>query len=306
MLQKSLLLVSILLIAVNAFAFTDDPSSQSSENLINLTYYPHVGHLEFEPTLFTILHGSNNGSTVSSEGFELYASYGLPWDGLRFAASLTDRTRSSDTNGTTYVHSGVTDPNFSVEYRLLDMTSAGLSVDVEISFSPDFGTYYIANPGAAGSNHKGYNDLGISGAVYWTTGLNEFKLSGGIIHDFDGSGFESSFTDEGFTRASLWEGSAALIDRVHLTSRFFVEGEADFQIPYTLEFGDGSSDLHPFHVTPTLEVGYLHSKQLLLKGYLTYSSYTLATTSANGNQTPYLSFPSNYSTSAGMDVVIEF
>jgi hypothetical protein len=299
--MKNLLLVLVVLVSSSAFAATDDFGSSSSENLLNLTYYPHSGRLFFETEFESTLHDTI-GQTEQEyfSNFSFFAEYGLPVNGLRVEVSATDNvsattlgaTGSNSGVGNTSLHTGISDPTISLLYRLVDMNPQGISVDLELSGTPSLGTSYGSQNGLAGSNSTGYGTLSFAAAAYWSTSINDLRISGSIAREFAGDGNLQDSTDPSssttFTRSSLWLPEAELIDRVRLTNRFFVQGEAEFLFGHSSlytysNFYSPTTDDSEFHVEPILSVGYLFTKETLITLFASYQDFEQIDTNQNGS-----------------------
>jgi hypothetical protein len=280
-----LALVAALFSSIPALAATDSPTDTSSNNLLNLIYYPHLNHLLANANYASDFHATSGDQTISGGEFSLEATYGLLIDGLRVSVSESSLNAARNTSQESYISSGVTDPSFYLNYRLLDSTPGGWSVDAQLGTSPSLGTDELTDPGYPGSAYKGYGNVSLSAAVFWDVGLNEVKISGEIFRDFSGNADDAEDSDFSYTRASQWNGNFAITDRIHLTSNAFVEAEATFDLASTTDYaysnGDSAESTTPFHVTPKLEFGYLPFKQLLLYASMSYDSETSSTNYSN-------------------------
>jgi hypothetical protein len=275
------------LLSISAMAATDSPTDTSSNNLLNLTYFPHVGKFAARSDFYSTFHETSGVNTVSNSDFSVGGTYGFLVDGLRASASASTSTVAYTSSSQSYYYSGINDPTFNLNYRLLDNSPGGWSFDVELGTSPSLGTYYIPSSTSAGSNRKGFGTLSLSAAAYWTFGINEFKLSGGIDRQFSGNVVDPIFADNTHARAARWNGDFAVTDRVHFGTLWFAEAGATFDFSSTenYSYADGTTSFSqaPFRVIPTIELGYLPTKQLLIAMSMSYQNYTTLYQNTAGN-----------------------
>jgi hypothetical protein len=275
----SVAILCTLVAALPALAATDDPADTSTANLVNLNYYLHPGDFLAEDNFSGSIHEyyGSNVETFSTQAFAF--QYGLPVDGLRFGAgvSLMTTTDAVGTANTVYSHTGSTDPTFQLNYRIFDNPADGLSLDLEVQYSPKVGTDTVAFPNSSGSNYKGYSSLLASAGLFWRTGTNELELAATGSRFFDQTA-ENPDGSIDFTSAGVWNEDISLQDRYHVTPRFFVQprAEAVFATTYTQVYTNAfvSTYTNPFHVDGELVAGYLVGKQVLLTAHLLYLAYT--------------------------------
>jgi hypothetical protein len=243
---------------------------------------------------------------VNAESLELYLTYGAFIDGLRFSVSASNIFEQYQSESGTYTYTGFTDPTFSVNYRLLDHNPAGLSLDVQLSYLPQIGKNTGATPTTSGSNLQGANSLSLAGTLFWTEALNELSVNASIYHRFAGSATNAS---EGidYSVGSYWIFQSRIADRFHLSPQFFVEASALFTFAYTLDrsYPDTSEYTYhlPFRLVPTVELGYLYSKKVLLSAYVSGYNYSESYTNSFSNDS---SANQNFGTTWGLEARFEF
>jgi hypothetical protein len=282
-------------------------ASDHSDNLCNLNYYPHVGHLLATPqTSFTINDQSSTTSTnadapagdsnVGSSSFNLALEYGLLWDGLRIGLSenelFSSVTSHANSAGVTSLSrsSGVSDPTATLYYRYWeDDAKTHMSGDLNVALSPSFVTHNVTSSALDGSNGKGYGYVSVAAPfVGWMNIgnlLNEVGISPAAQRQFSGNGNAATISSS-YNRSSQWVYTAAVSDRLHLTPELFFQPIANLNFPYTvtdtyLNTTSNVSNTHnPFYVTPSLEMGYLLMRNVLFVAEYTYNNFTTTSDSS--------------------------
>jgi len=291
----------LLLLSPAALAATPDPSDATSANLISLDYYLRPGALRSDLSFSSQLHEESGSNTVSFLRGTFFLEYGLPSDGLRVSVSESQAITAYNGQASSDFFSGVTEPTFQVNYRFCDGLPGGWSFDGQVDLTPSFGTYTYGSSQYPGTQLSPSTSLGLTAAAFLRQGPNETRFSGNLTHRFTGSFTSQVYPGQVTTSDPYWTGSLAITDRLHVVPRFYVQAETAFDfgnsINYTYADGSTSTSSAPFHVDPTVSMGYLANSQLLLTAHLSYAGYTSTLTASSSTFRE---------TSWGATAVIEF
>lgn len=291
--------------AVAASGLGNAPSFDHSADIGNLNYYPHARQMLFTPEFSTALNdqsysgnpkGSTGESTISSSSATLTATYGL-FERLRISLAETalfgtDSTHQNPATGsTTFTRSsGLSDPTLGATLRYLeDDAKTHLSGDVAVSVSPSWATHYVADSLQNGSDGKGYGTLAASAPVYWWLGHNEVELSPSITRDFAGNSVGPTEATSSM-RAALWTGGFTLLDRFHVTDKFYLEAGTALNLPSSVQTtalntaGTVSTTQYPLYLVPRIDLGYRFTSNILFDAeyeYYNYVTQVIETSSTN-------------------------
>jgi hypothetical protein len=305
--MRTLKLVPALLVLTSAVAFAADEnmdyfSSAPSRDLTRLSYYAHSGKLYvvpdfvYQPTDYTT---TTPGLPANAHElvFDLNLSYGLPIEGLRIGAAETWQihrwTDTTHANGyvSTTESAGLSDPTFSLAYRLIDSAPTGLAADLTLSGSPSFVDYNEPATTISGNDGRGYGEMSLAATVYWIMDMNDIGATGTATREFSGSATNQTDAANSYSRDSAWTGTASLTDRFHLGEDLYVQGEAifDFGNSYT-RVSDAAPPVTTvagtsFHVEPALSVGYRIQRCFVLDAIYTYQNYFTQATPDTGAAT---------------------
>jgi hypothetical protein len=301
-------IIPILAIATSAHAAADAFDDVSSNNIVNLTYYPHAGAFLFEPGFSSSVNTLQGGQRQSFNTFTVYGEYGLPWlNGFRLSVSESDPLSVHVDGGKTYANSGLADPTFSMKYRFLDDSPQGLSTEVGFSYSPAWASSdvsYISAPGASGA---ALADVVLYAEGFWRLAFNEAALSAGVTRAFSGSRAYPNNSSGIETLNTQWSSSITVNDRVHLIPKLYLEGRLNFNFAHSKDNGDGAGNSSetqiPFNVSPYAGIGLVVNKQVLVRAYFEYTSYTNQYSDSNMDQIPGSTY---VSTVWGLQTLIEF
>jgi hypothetical protein len=205
-----------------------------SSDVTSLNYYPHHGHLEILPEIMASTRDESFSSThaatyTKSEQFLMNVNYGIAHR-LRLGIAemlTTGQSRSSvsaagiSTDSTAY---GLANPTVTLAWRVFDSHADGLSGDLALSASPNFGDKDTDNGtfGHEGNQLSGSWNSGAAASVFWRWGLSEAEIREAFTQvlagQTDGNGPATTSTTRPYSTVT-----SNLSERFHLGSDAFVQ-----------------------------------------------------------------------------------
>jgi hypothetical protein len=275
-----------------------------SSDVTSLNYYPHHGHLAIEPEFSGTMRdegfsSANTQTYTKAENLILNANYGIAHR-LRLGVAETLTTGQSKESvsakglETDSTADGFSNPTVTLAWRIFDARSDGLSGDLSVDVSPNFGDKGTDN-GAAG--HEGNQLAGnwsdsAGASLFWRIGISEAELHESYTHNYtghtDGAGDSTTYLTRPYSYLT-----SNLYERLHFGSNAFI------QFGITVNSATTVVNIYDTQVTKTtqsptysagrLSLGYRLKKNSLLDlGATWHKDSTLTTSSAgpgSSNQT---------------------
>ncbi len=298
-------MAGIKLAAIFAFlllAFSALPglaAENKSSEIMRLNFYPHQGIFSLSSSIISSISdqsaSTNNINTNTTYNKLLWGgAYGVK-PGLRLALSdtlLWDQVAdsglaNSNGEGRAATSMGFSNPNVTTTWRILE-EETGISGDLGVNFSLSLGPKIIANasPNTIGNNYDGYSSVLFFSSWFWQSGFNEFEISCRASHSFNGR-TNGNGPSNSFLTLPMWAYALVFADRVHLSTRLFLEAGATYSFAHSMELAFDDETLKkqktPDFLDPKLEIGLLPDPFYLLA--LSVSMHNASTKVVNENGT---------------------
>jgi hypothetical protein len=203
---------------------------------MSLNYYPHRHILELNPHFVASLRDettTNAGSDTHTQYNQIYmgANYGLIprlrvgistvllWDQVTEGATPVNGSQNAATSA------GPSAPTFTVAWRVLEGPSSGLSGDLTYSYTPQIDHQVSANAASniIGNNIGSLVNMGTA-TLFWRMDSNELGLAFSSTQR-KALNVETVTPNTNYTRTSFVSSSLTLLERFHLSPRYFLGGQ---------------------------------------------------------------------------------
>jgi hypothetical protein len=280
-----------------SISFADDATSNS---LANLHYRPAKANvltaLDFLPDAFyrSYLPATDSTSFGTHAIYPLQAAvnYGV-MDNLSVGIadtylfhSLYETERPGPfTDGSA---SGFSDITLNANYRYWGSLTGNMFADAIFSVSPGLGDSQGNTYPGGGNNLRGSSLYSFATTAYWVSGMQELSANG-VIEYQNMANANSGTTATTTTKDSFWSGSLRGEYRYHVSSAFYADAAATFDVARTVNTNNQNisptsvvATFRPCTLTPKLDFGYLVTPSFLVSLGANYAQNTTSAVTTRG------------------------